>query len=388
MTEKTNRRHLILLAAGSLIDSSIKARSNRSNFFSAKRIGVNCFDLFYGPLLKDSNVRTPITRIRELKMAGIPFIRFAASPFWPIDWKLYMTDRSKYFSVLDSIIEAADAIGIGLIPSVFWNPSSVSDLVGEPLNSWGISSSKTHSFMAEYIYEMMTRYKASRSIWMWEFGNEFNAYSDLDNSLNWFPKVNVAKGTPPIRGINDKISSIICRAAYKSFATEVRNLDNSTLITTGSDIPRDNAFNLSRGKYGSDTASEYRSALLEITPSPADVVSIHMYQKSLRNFSSEKTRTYSSILSETVKAARSASKFCFVGEFGIPKMLEKEQERKEFKLMLEAIVQSDINWAAVWVYDLFQQRSEWSIQNHGDRAYQLEMIAAANLTSLSTRHEN
>ena len=55
----------------------------------------------------------------------------------------YARQRSEYFARLDGVVQSAARHGIGLIPSFFWNMSTVPDLVGEPCNRWGNPNSRT-----------------------------------------------------------------------------------------------------------------------------------------------------------------------------------------------------------------------------------------------------
>ena len=95
-------------------------------------VGVNYYDAF-ARLLGDGKIRDIEAGFRVLKSNQIPFIRFSAGGYWPVDWGLYQTNRPEYFARLDALVKLAEREGIGLIPSLFWHQPAIPDLVGEPV---------------------------------------------------------------------------------------------------------------------------------------------------------------------------------------------------------------------------------------------------------------
>lgn len=351
----------------------------------AHAIGVNCFNLFYGQLFHHRGVRPASVRLRELSIKSIPFVRFSASPFWPREWSVYRNDPARYFGVLDDVVATAESNRIGLVPSLLWNPVSVSDVVGEPVSDWGRSDSRTRAFMVEYVEQVVTRYQRSSAIWMWEFGNEFNTFASLPNALKWWPKVDVSQGTPATRTARDLISAADCADAFAHFGRVVRRLDPARRITAGTDIPRYNASNLAAGKWGADSPTQFRAALGQVTPDPLDVVSVHLYpDREGQYFGLGNSSQFSNILGEVVVASRSLGKEVFVGEFGVPRMNDLDKEQRLFRRLLDSIVSARVNWAALWVYDLMNQE-QWSARFDNDRAWQLEWVAQANETMRAAR---
>jgi Cellulase (glycosyl hydrolase family 5) len=366
------------LATGLFSDTTIFGAHASENRTDRTIIGVNCFDLFYGLIVDPQRTRHPNARLRELRMKQIPLVRFSCSPFWAKEWGHYQNNRAKYFSAMDSVFEAAETQQIKLVPSLFWNPFSVSDLVREPVSAWAREGSATRDFMRRYTEDVITRYKGNTSILMWEFGNEFNSYADLPNALQWWPKVDVAMGTPASRSKLDLIKASDCASAFAYFASIAKQIDPQRLVGTGADIPNFNAQNLARGSFSVDTESEFRAALTKLTPSGVDVMSIHLYPQREGKYFGKKTTNFASILSEATASAHTAGKKVFIGEFGVPRMTDAEAERQTFGRLLDSIVASKVDWAALWVYDLWNQEKEWSVRFDNDRAWQLELIAVAN----------
>lgn len=353
--------------------SSVKTIKNKASQF-----GVNCFDLFYSYLLNPNQNRHPNARLRELRMHGIPLARFACSPIWPKEWTLYQRDSKKYFALLDEVVSAAEYQGVSLIPSLFWNAVTISDLVGEPISYWGKENSATREFMQRYTSEVIGRYEKSPAILMWEFGNEFNSYADLPNALKWWPRVDVNQGTPVARNDQDLIKATDCASAFAHFGRVAKSLDPSRLVGSGADIPNPRAMNLVRKKWDVDSSADFRTALGFLAPSPMDVLSIHLYPQREGSYFAGKPSQFHNILSEVTAVARVLRKRVFIGEFGVPQIKNVTQEKLTFVRMLDALVDARVDWAALWVYDLAHQEGEWSVRFDNERAWQLELIASAN----------
>nr|HQH53191.1 hypothetical protein [Candidatus Hydrogenedentota bacterium] len=82
-------------------------------------IGVNYFNAF---LRRVQNPQDTSYRegFKTLSGKGIPFARFAACGFWPVEWRLYREDKEAYLKLLDDVVRTAEEAGVGLIPSMFW----------------------------------------------------------------------------------------------------------------------------------------------------------------------------------------------------------------------------------------------------------------------------
>ena len=368
----------IALAAG--MSRTSAQTSSLKNKIPDRAIGVNCFDLFYGQLFNHRGVRHASERFKELRRGGIPFVRFSASPFWPKEWSIYRNDPVGYFGVLDEVVAAAENNRVGLVPSLFWNPVSVSDIVGEPVSDWGRPDSRTRAFMVEFTEKVVARYRHSDAIWMWEFGNEFNAYADLPNALTWWPKVDVSMGTPAKRSAADLMSVVSCADAFSHFGRIVRRLDPLRYVSSGTDIPRYNASNLVTGKWIADSPSQFRAAIKQVTPDPLDVISIHLYpDREGKYFGSIKSSQFADILSEVALVGKAFRKKIFVGEFGVARMKDKDEEKVKLRRLLDSFVSMQVNWAALWVYDRINDH-DWSTRFDNDRAWQLELVAQTNET--------
>jgi hypothetical protein len=144
----------LLMAEGQTADCAVGVSVTRDGKLSLagrplRALGVNYFNAFIRTL-HDGNDTSYNAGFSVLAAHHIRWARFAACGFWPVDMKLYQTDREQYFRRMDGVIRSAERHGVGLVPSLFWHMAMVPDLVGEPCSAWGDPASKTHVFMRQY----------------------------------------------------------------------------------------------------------------------------------------------------------------------------------------------------------------------------------------------
>ncbi len=341
-------------------------------------IGVNYFDVFYRLLKdpRDAGFREDFRRLRE---RGIPFVRFAANGFWPVDNELYVRDKNAYFQLLDSVVAAAEQNGIGLVPSLFWNWSTVPDLMHEPLSAWGDRKSRTHRFMRDYTREFVRRYRGSPAIWMWEFGNEYDDQIDFPKGAKPRAAVVPELGTPGSRSDKDDLTLDALLTAYREFVKTVRKLDRARAISSGNDIPRADAFHLhTTGKGDLDTRAQWTSMLLKEN-SAFPVISIHVYLNRSRPFFVDQPAEPAEAIEVVSRIGLSAKKPVFAGEFG-PTANDRDAGARQFRILLRAIETSAIPLAAVWNFGgrMPSDGMNWNITFDNENAWMLDEIAAAN----------
>ena len=333
-------------------------------------IGVNCYDAFVRTL--NPHGEPPRTNydagFRELAARGIPFVRFSAGGYWPEDWNIYRTNRSKYFARLDGVVKSAEQQGIGLIPSLFWNMNAVPDLLGEPCNRWGDSKSRTIAFMREYTREVVTRYLRSPAIWGWEFGNEYNLLADLPNASEHRPPVVPDRGTPASRTVEDELTHTDIRVAFREFALEIRKHDPQRIIVSGNAFPRVSAWHQAQARsWQADTPEQFAEVLAADNPSPINTLCVHAY-----DLTADLCR-----LDQALAVAQAARKPLFVGEFGVPGA-PTEETRTKFAKLLSAIETHHVPLAALWVFDFDDQAKDWNVTATNERKWQLDAIQQAN----------
>jgi hypothetical protein len=342
-----------------------------------RAIGINYFDVFYH-LLKDPADTTFAADFRKFRELSIPFVRFAANGFWPRDNRLYFEDKKAYFALLDRVVRAAEDNGVGLVPTLFWNIATVPDLVGEPVSAWGDPHSRTRKFMRTYTKEVVRRYRASPAIWLWEFGNEYNDQIDLPHAARFRPPIVPERGTPPGRSEKDDLSSAMLMNAYQEWVRTMHRFDPSRPVSSGNDMPRDDARRLRTGQgEGMDTRAAWTDELLRQNE-PFSVLSVHCYVDRRRFFRDEQLEM-PEMLFVIQQIAGKERKPVFVGEFGATGG-EIETGGQRFRALLRAVEDSGVALAAVWNFGprKFDDKTNWNIDFGNEHSWMLDELRAAN----------
>jgi len=347
-------------------------------------IGVNYFNGFTRTLedgsLYDDTYRAGFTYLKE---RNIPFVRFSLTGFWPKNWDLYLNQKEKYFRSLDSFITAAEEIGIGLIPSFFWHTPTLPDLAGEPVNRWGVTSSRTHQLMRKFIREVVVRYRDSPAVWGWEQGNEVNLLVDLPGDNSNLPPVVPSLGTPVSRSKEDKLQTADLNVMMTSFAKEIRKYDGTRIVISGNSIPRFAAWNLLHQKQWTPDSREQYVAILGIqNPDPVNVLCIHAYPAApSEGYFSDETADFNGLIRASVDASRIFHKPLFLGEWGAQETEYGAQTRTKFMEILNAIENNQVPLSAMWVFDYPPHDTENGINvspDNGPREYMLQEIMKVN----------
>jgi hypothetical protein len=368
---------LLTLAPGERIPITSDCAAISRNGAPYRAIGINYFDVFYH-LLRDPHDTAFVEHFRRFREFGIPFVRFAANGFWPKDNNLYLRDKEAYFALLDRVVHAAEDNGLGLVPTLFWNIATIPDLVGEPLSAWSNPRSRTQKFIRTYTEEVVRRYRDSPAIWMWEFGNEYNNQADLPHSARYRPAVVPQLGTPSSRSDKDDLRASMLFKAYKAWAGTVRKLDRDRLISSGNDMPRDDAHRLrAGGSKEIDTRAVWMNELLRQNEL-FSVLSVHCYVDERRFFRDERLPMSQTLL-PIQQIAEKAGKPVFVGEFGATGD-DVEAGNARFRTLLRAVEDSGVALAAVWNFGprRFSVKTDWNIDFTNERSWMLEELRAAN----------
>jgi hypothetical protein len=321
-----------------------------------------------------------------LRQYDIPFIRFNANGYWPIEWKLYRENKELYFKLLDDFVREAEKQHLGLIPSFFWRYSTTPDLLREPLDQWGNPRSKTIAFMRQYTREFVERYKHSPAIWGYEFGNEYMLEADLPNFKELIaPLVEGISeqplGLPKVRTDRDKIERNAIRQAYAGFATTIRQSDPSRPIITGDAMPRSCSWHLHHeASWQADSIAQWGEIFVGDCPDPVDTLNAHVYywDPQPRHDYGPAGQSPLQAMQIMQRLAAQSKKPLFVGEFGYQDKLEDVASRqRQFDVILNAILECHVQLAAAWVFD-FPQQPHNNITPQTENAFVLERLAAAN----------
>ncbi|MEM8739196.1 MAG: cellulase family glycosylhydrolase [Planctomycetota bacterium] len=385
-------------------------------------LGVNYYSAFLRTL-RDDGDGNPNTFDRsfdagfaDLGASGIPFARINAGGFWPDDWALYQNDKTEYFRRFDAVVDSAQAHGVQLVPTLFWNHYSIPDLFpDEAVSAWGDPNSQTRQFADQYAADVVSRYADRDTILMWEFANEFNLGQDFATQPT-DARINVNAGTPAQRTDADLVSSDAVRDALADFAQTVADLDpTGRAVSSGHSVERTNAFfrrNRDTPGTNPDTAAEFITMTAD-DHAAVDTLSVHAYYHSLlgisnqaqtdptRRFTPDLDADYGDVLDVLLTASDQTGKPLFLGEFGVSDgdnfnydvpgdptpETTTTQERLEYLLSL--LSEKEIPLAAIWVYDdINADRAEFNIpidppgaalpDDPFGRRIQLERIAEVN----------
>ncbi|MEN8254495.1 MAG: hypothetical protein ABFR33_03390 [Verrucomicrobiota bacterium] len=326
-------------------------------------LGVNYVDLFLSmietPADPGSDFRT-LEGLRFLGEQGVPFARFMACGYWPVNWNIYFDDKAEWFRRMDLVVDAAEEAGVGLIPSFFWRYETYPNLMDEYMEAWGDPASQTRQFMSNYVHEVVGRYKDSPAIWGWEFCNEINLYCDLPNWDLWITPENEWAGvTGKVTqvDIRNKMTFAIAESAFNGFAQEVRKLDAHRFITTGNSFARHTSWNNAvNNSWDTDTYSEAMTAFGWMAPvSAIDMASFHVYLDQVSG-------SYAGALGRVAILNR-YREFCdlqnqamFIGEFShyfinsgfVP---GTAAERANEEALVQEVMNCGADLAAYWVFD-------------------------------------
>lgn len=341
-------------------------------------IGANYFDLFARRLQNPSDTSS-LTNLRALGQAGIPFVRFMCGGYWPSEQRLYMENPSKFFALMDSLVEAAQRCGIGLIPSLFWNYSTPPDLMQEPMQALGDPHSRTITYIRQYTKAVVTRYLRSPAIWGWEFGNEYNLVADLPNPAKHLPPVAPQLGTPRSRSERDELHWNEIQVAMLAFAKTVRRYDPYRILLTGNSIPRTSAYhNVHNHTWQLDTPDQFGAILLRDNPTPFNTICIHLYPDP-QNIYPGGTKSLGEAINRASVWAKRANKPLLVEEFGVSQQQgPADLQKKIFEEFLQAFQKFQVPLAAFWVFDFPAQNADWNVTFQNDRSWMLSLVAEAN----------
>jgi lysophospholipase L1-like esterase len=276
---------------------------------------------------------------------------------------------------MDLVVHEAEKEHLGLIPSLFWLRTAVSDFCDEPIGETGNPDSKTRAFYRKYASDMAERYKNSPAVWGWEIGNEYMLGADLPK-LNHLPAPKAGSNEP--RTAADKIFRPMILDLYEEVYRAIRAIDPDRIIVTGDSLTREAAwYNHYKDDWGLDTRKQWLEMFAADTPDCFNAVSIHLYpEHDKRYFQGEKV-SIEEVVSAAVRNARKRNKPVWCGEFGAAAC--GDGERQMALRMFRIIRENQIELSALWNFvpnGEFQRDADVSPSN--DRAWMLSEIKEFN----------
>jgi len=337
-------------------------------------VGVNYYSAFYRTL-ENANDTYYESGFAALGRWGVPFARLDVSAYWPSNTGFFFTNRTEYFRRLDGVVAAAERHGVGLIPTLFWTTFTFPDLAGERLDQLAVSNSVTRQKMREFATEIVNRYKHSRAVWAWEFGNEWSLAVDLPNGSEpeLLPPTWTNLGNPGTRDpVRDVLATDTILPAMVDIGRLIKELDPGRPLSTGHAMSRPSQWHQDQWKRGllpidsawtTDSVAQAEEIALRQCPDPYDLLSVHVYgsdPERLPNFATFATRE---------------GKALFAGEFGTA-----PADEAKYAAMLTA-VRAHSPLSAVWVFD--RSVDDFNITTTNARSWMLRDLLPATFTTWS-----
>ncbi len=333
---------------------------------AAAALGANKFDLMLDYLAPSPpagsepkgyrRVRRAMAQkaIADASDAGLSFFRVAVTGYSPSDFNtrqhdltLWQSDPPRFWAAFDRMFDDLDRAGIGLVPSFIWNISQFPALGNDSIATFvRDSDAASRRLLAQFVEDFITRYKARKTILFYELGNEMNLLADLDTHKN-------CKREPCVWG--NFTTADMTRFAREIVAL-IKSSDASRPVSSGYSLPRPAATHLVRrpqfspggADWTQDTAEEFDRDLTLIHQ-PFEIMSIHVYPPDAARPSGRTLGEPYDPVARAAKAARSAGKKLFIGEFGDPAGATPFMVH-----LMDEIVRERVDYAAIWVWEFYQ----------------------------------
>lgn len=341
--------------------------------------GVNCFNLFNRCLSDDYRADGAYRTLDALKSNGVRIVRFDCGGY---DYRFlseYFERKEEYLELLKKIASYAQEKEIGLIPSFFWLNSAVPDYYDEPLRSWGRENSRTVGFLEEYTVTIVNALKDHRSLFAWEFGNEFNLACDLPNVTEHLPPL-PPHSTRASRNEEDYLSATDVSFAFGRFASLVRANDpHGRMITSGNASLRPSQYHqLHENSWTQDSEEQYAAMCNMFCPGEMDAVCEHIYFTEQKTFGRDlRLSEYLEIL---LSMAKDMKKAFWVGEWGGG----VSEDYKYYSNIAHTFVDAGVQLTLLWNFNLVEGETEYSFSAESERGKMLLRV----VNEMNERLEN
>jgi len=317
----------------------------------------------YGSLEKARQAM--IDAVKDAGRHDIAFIRFFASPGYPVDMdKLYFTDRARYWSTMDEVFDLCRENNVRLIPSL-GSVTGWFSYCAEPKQAILDPKSKTWKMTHDYVRQFVTRYKDDPVVLMWELENEVMLGSDVDAKGQ--PLLNKGLYSPgaKVRRTGTREDSLrwdMILRIYREQAAFIKGLDPNHLVTSGDASVRPECTcrreTFPDFKWRNDTLREFLANNIASQPEPLDVYSFHVYgtlSKANRQWIPWGISSMDNMRC-LIRAAHSTRSPVFIGEFGQhePKLGE-DPEAAWALAAIDVIEEEEVSLTALWVWHFLWQ---------------------------------
>ena len=332
--------------------------------------GTNCYNLF-NQCFDDFSPEEAKQTLDILKENGISIVRFNCGGYSYNDLRHYMQNKEAYLELLHQIVNYAEKLEIGLIPSFFWLYHAVPDYYDEPLRSWGRADSQTVQFLCDYTTAIVSKLKDSKAIFAWEFGNEFNLSCDLPNAAEHMPAL-PSHSKRSQRTAEDYLSAEDVNYAINRFTETIHAIDDTgRMITSGNATLRPSQYNqLKYNSWAQDTYEEYKKVTAMFTPDGVDTVSEHVYFQSQKTFGKE--LTLPQYLSYMMQMSKELKKAYFVGEWGGG----SDEDMTAYREIGNDFVDAGVQVCLFWNFNLNENSVEYSFSADSVRGQRIFALIA------------
>ena len=225
-----------------------------------------------------------IEAVEDAARNGFAYIRFFASPGYPIDMdRIYYSDPSKYWKLMDEVIGICRKNRIKAVPSLNAMPGFFANYCGEHKQAILDRESRTSKAAYNYIREFVSRYKDDPTILMWELQNEVMHKADIDFEGKPALAAGLFTGNRqpyPTLTREDSLTWAMILQIYKEQAAFIKGIDPHHLVTSGDCHVRYECTSrretFPKFKFRDDTFEEWVDNNLKSQPPPLDVLSLHL----------------------------------------------------------------------------------------------------------------
>ena len=328
--------------------------------------GVNCYNLFNQCFADGYKADKAKAVLDVLSTYNVKVVRFNCGGYASSFIGDYFANIDEYLRLLGEIAAYAETLEIGLILSFFWLYHAVPDYYDEPIRSWGTEGSQTVEFLRAYTTKIVGALKDYKSVFAWEFGNEFNLSCDLPNAAEHVPALPVGSKRGQ-RTEEDYLSATDVNFALQQFALTIRKIDDTgRMITSGNATMRPSQYNqLYYGTWQQDSVVDFKKITEMFAPEGVDTVSEHVYFTSQKTFGRE--LTLEEYLQYATANAKALNKAYFVGEWGGG----QDPDAAYYERIGNAFIDAGVQVALLWNYNLKEDSVEYSFSADTDRGKML-----------------
>lgn len=330
-----------------------------------KGVGVNKFDLlmqYLGtasePAPRDLTRAMGKKSIIDAYYSGIPYFRVSASGYQAADLKIWKETPEVYWEAFDQMMVDLEKYQIRVILVLAWEIRQFALLENENLRDFILNpGSASQTGFRRFVEEVIVRYRDHPMLIFWELTNEWNLDADID-----LDKIFNSSG--------NNFSTDELREFNKETAAHVKSLDSYHRLSSGYSLPRRAAEHLRRqpgwsekgADWAEDSQEEFVKNLLDLHES-FDIVSIHIYNACddllCRRRDNERLgwrgKDEAGFLDFVKFAADQEGKLLFIGEFNdVHPDISQDPNGPFIESVLHKIVELNIPYSAVWVWEFYQ----------------------------------